>query len=76
MESHKFHSKQTGVVLISQWIIVLIMGGEERREYIYDGLVAGADKETERVTPKPWHMPMENIDDYAPVPWCGYVGLG
>ena len=49
-----------------------VMGGAERRQYIYDGLktaqllkgkseeeaIAAADKE---------------IDDFAPVPWCGYV---
>ena len=49
-----------------------VMGGAERRQYIYDGLkttqllkgkseeeaIAAADKE---------------IDDFAPIPWCGYV---
>lgn len=71
MESHKFHSKQIGVVLISQWIIVLLWG-EERREYIYNGLVAGAlrdgNSHDEAIA-----YANENIDDYAPVPWCGYV---
>ena len=48
------------------------MGGEERREYIYNGLVAGAlrdgNSHDEAIA-----YANENIDDYAPVPWCGYV---
>ena len=49
-----------------------VMGGEERREYIYNGLVAGAlrdgNSHDEAIA-----YANENIDDYAPVPWCGYV---
>lgn len=49
-----------------------VMGGAERREYIYNGLVAGAlrdgDSQEEAIA-----YADKNIDDYAPVPWCGYV---
>lgn len=49
-----------------------IMNGEERREYIYNGLKAGAlrsgNSETEAIA-----YADENIDSYAPKPWCGYV---
>lgn len=34
VESHKFHSKQIGVVLISQWIIVLLWGRRTPRIYL------------------------------------------
>ena len=44
-----------------------VMGGEERREYIYNGLVAGAlrdgNSHDEAIA-----YANENIDDYAPVP--------
>ena len=49
-----------------------VMGGEQRREYIYSGLKAGAlrDGATEN---EAIEYADENIDDYAPIPWCGYV---
>lgn len=49
-----------------------IMNGEQRREYIYDALKRGAlrdgDTEEEAIA-----YADDEIDDYAPVPWCGYV---
>lgn len=49
-----------------------VMNGEQRREYIYNGLKAGAlrDGYNEEEAVK---YADENIDDYAPKPWCGYV---
>ena len=48
------------------------MGGAERREYIYDALYRGAirdgDSEEDAIA-----VADEYIDDYAPVPWCGYI---
>jgi len=49
-----------------------VMNGEQRREYIYNGLKAGAlrdgDTEEEAIA-----YADKEIDDYAPIPWCGYV---
>lgn len=49
-----------------------VMSGEQRREYIYNGLKAGAlrDGDTEAEATA---YADKYIDDYAPVPWCGYV---
>ena len=49
-----------------------IMGGEERRQYIYDGLVAGQIKKGKSEADAMAYADGE-IDDYAPVPWCGYT---
>ena len=49
-----------------------IMGGEERRQYIYDGLVAGQIKKGKSEADAMTYADKE-IDDYAPVPWCGYT---
>ena len=45
-----------------------IMGGEERRQYIYDGLVAGQIKKGKSEADAMAYADGE-IDDYAPVPW-------
>ena len=49
-----------------------IMGGEERRQYIYDGLVAGQIKKgkTEAVARA---YADKKINNFAPIPWCGYT---
>ena len=52
-----------------------IMGGEERRQYIYDGLVAGQIKKGKSEADAMAYADGE-IDDYAPVPWCGYTDWG
>lgn len=49
-----------------------IMGGEERRQYIYDGLVAGQIKKGKSEVDAMAYADGK-IDDYAPVPWCGYT---
>ena len=49
-----------------------ILGGEERRQYIYDGLVAGQIKKGKSEADAMAYADGE-IDDYAPVPWCGYT---
>ena len=49
-----------------------VMSGEERREYIYNGLknysLAQGKTESDATA-----YADSNIDKYAPVPWCGYV---
>lgn len=49
-----------------------VMGGEERRQFIYDGLVAGQLMKGKSEADAKAYAD-EDIDDYAPVPWCGYV---
>ncbi|RGN35807.1 TonB-dependent receptor [Bacteroides oleiciplenus] len=49
-----------------------VMGGEERRQYIYDGLVAGQMKKGKSEADAMAYADGE-IDDYAPIPWCGYT---
>lgn len=49
-----------------------VMGGEERRNYIYDGLVAGQIRKGKSEADAKAYADGE-IDDYAPVPWCGFV---
>lgn len=49
-----------------------VMGGEERRQYIYDGLVAGQLKKGKSEADAMAYADGE-IDDYAPVPWCGFI---
>lgn len=50
-----------------------VMGGEERRNLIYDGLVADGMVHEEMSEAEARAYADENIDDYAPVPWCGFV---
>lgn len=49
-----------------------VMGGAERREYIYNGLKTGAIRggksEADAIA-----YADGKIDNYAPVPWCGFV---
>lgn len=49
-----------------------VMNGADRREYIYDALKCGQlrDGATEEEAVE---YADEEIDTYAPVPWCGYV---
>lgn len=49
-----------------------VMSGEERREYIYNGLKAAALRNGESEADAIAYAD-EEIDAYAPVPWCGYV---
>ena len=49
-----------------------ILGGEERRQYFFDGLVAGQIKKGKSEADAMAYADGE-IDDYAPVPWCGYT---
>lgn len=49
-----------------------VMGGEERRQFIYDGLVAGQLMKGKSEADAKAYADGD-IDDYAPVPWCGYV---
>ncbi len=49
-----------------------VMGGEERREYIYNALIARAIKEGGSKDDAIVYA-NNKIDDYAPIPWCGYV---
>ena len=49
-----------------------VMNGQQRRDYIYNGLYAGQirkGKSAEEAT----EYADKNIDDYAPVPWCGFI---
>lgn len=48
-----------------------VMGGEERRQYIYDGLIAGQLRNGKSEADARAYADGE-IDDYAPIPWCGY----
>lgn len=49
-----------------------IMSGEERRQYVYEGLINGRIKRgADEAAAKAYAD--KKIDDYAPVPWCGYV---
>ena len=50
-----------------------IMSGEQRREYIYNGLKAGQIINNEATEEEAIKYADENIDKYAPIPWCGYV---
>lgn len=67
--------------MISQWIIAQLWG-EERREYIYNGLILYqqrklADKnpnisEEELMSQSKTYADGQ-IDKYAPIPWCGFT---
>ena len=49
-----------------------VMSGQQRRDYIYNGLYAGALRDGESEEDAKVYAD-ENIDTYAPVPWCGFV---
>lgn len=49
-----------------------VMNGQQRRDYIYDGLYAGQIRKGKSEEDAKAYAD-ENIDDYAPVPWCGFV---
>lgn len=49
-----------------------VMSGQQRRDYIYNGLYAGALRDGESDEDAKVYAD-ENIDTYAPVPWCGFV---
>ncbi len=50
-----------------------IIGGEERRQMIYDALRDGATVFEGESEANALAYADEEIDDYAPVPWCGYI---
>ena len=49
-----------------------VMSGQQRRDYIYNGLYIGQIRDGESEEAAKAYAD-ENIDDYAPVPWCGFV---
>ena len=49
-----------------------VMNGEQRREYIYNALKAGAIRDGESEKDAIAYA-NEEIEYYAPVPWCGYI---
>lgn len=49
-----------------------VMSGQQRRDYIYNGLYAGALRDGESEEDAKAYAD-ENIDTYAPMPWCGFV---
>lgn len=49
-----------------------VMSGQQRRDYIYNGLYAGALRDGESEEDAKAYAD-ETIDTYAPVPWCGFV---
>ena len=50
-----------------------IMSGEERREYIYNGLKTSQIVKEGATEQEATEYADKYIDDYAPVPWCGYI---
>lgn len=49
-----------------------VMGGAERREYIYNALYRGQIRDGETEADAKAYADKE-VETYAPVPWCGYV---
>ena len=49
-----------------------VMGGAERREYIYNALYRGQIRDGETEADAKAYAD-EEVEVYAPVPWCGYV---
>ncbi|MDR0658465.1 MAG: TonB-dependent receptor [Mediterranea sp.] len=49
-----------------------VMGGAERREYIYNALYRGQIRDGETEADARAYAD-EEVEVYAPVPWCGYV---
>ncbi len=50
-----------------------VMNGEQRREYIYNGLKNGQIINEGATEEEATAYANANIDDYAPIPWCGYI---
>lgn len=50
-----------------------VMSGEQRREYIYNALKNGQIINEGSTEEEATAYADSNIDDYAPIPWCGYV---
>ncbi|MGI6816129.1 TonB-dependent receptor [Bacteroides sp. KG123] len=48
------------------------LSGEERREYIYNGMVLGQQRNGKSEEAAKAYAD-KNIDKYAPIPWCGYT---
>ncbi len=49
-----------------------VMSGQQRRDYIYNGLYAGQIRDG-KTDAEAKEYADEYIDDYAPVPWCGFI---
>ena len=49
-----------------------MMGGQERRDAIYEGLINYATDDGMK-TEDAQAYAEQNIDNYAPIPWCGFV---
>lgn len=50
-----------------------VMGGAERRQLIYDGLIADGMVHEGMTEQEAREYADGEIDDYAPVPWCGFT---
>ncbi len=50
-----------------------VMNGEERREYIYNGLKNGQIINEGATEAEAIAYADEEIDNYAPIPWCGFI---
>lgn len=50
-----------------------VMSGAERREVIYEGLVADGMLNEEMSQEEAMQYADKEIDNYAPVPWCGFI---
>lgn len=59
-----------------------VMGGEERREYYYNGLHLKGERDYMKKHPNATEEELQKagvtyadkyIDNYAPIPWCGYT---
>ena len=49
-----------------------VMNGQQRRDYIYNGLYAGQIRKG-KTEQEATDYADDNIDDYAPIPWCGFI---
>ncbi|MEG1616258.1 MAG: TonB-dependent receptor [Bacteroidales bacterium] len=50
-----------------------VMSGEQRRQVMYDGLIADGLLNEEMTEAEAIAYAEAEIDNYAPVPWCGFV---
>lgn len=50
-----------------------VMGGQERRDLLYEGLVNQAMQSDTMIYANALKYADQYIDQYAPVPWCGFV---
>ena len=50
-----------------------VMGGQERRDVLYEGLINYATVYDEKDITAATAYADANIDKYAPIPWCGFV---